>query len=52
MLMAGLSSVANRGPHAINPAPLAASIFFFALGIFALAIGIAQVRERHPASRD
>jgi hypothetical protein len=52
MLWAGLASIANHGPHAINPAPLAASLFFFAFGIFALAIGIAQIREERRASRD
>jgi hypothetical protein len=52
MLLAGLASIANHGPHAINPAPLGASLFFFAFGIYLLAIGIAQIREQGPASRN
>jgi hypothetical protein len=50
MLLAGLDSITNHGPHAINPAPLAASLFFFAVGIFVLAIGVAGERERRSAS--
>jgi hypothetical protein len=52
LLLAGLDSITNRGPHAINPAPLAASLGFLAFGVYILAIGIAQVREQRPASRD
>lgn len=52
MLLAGLDSITNHGPHAINPAPLAASLFFFAFGIYVLAIGIAARRERRLASVD
>ncbi len=45
MCWAGVEAATNVGPHAINPAPLAATLFFFALGIYVLAIGIAQIRE-------
>jgi len=46
MTAAGIHMINNRGPHAINPAPLAAIPFFFAVGIWCLAIRIARVRKR------
>jgi hypothetical protein len=52
LLAAGVASIANHGSRAINPAPLGASVFFFAFGISLLAVGIAQVREQRPASHD
>jgi len=46
MSLAGIGAATDRGPHAINPAPLAAIPAFFGVGIWCLAVGIAQVRER------
>ena len=52
LIWAGYEALTNRGPHAINPAPLAAIPLFIAAGIFALSVGIAQLRERRHAPRD
>ncbi len=46
LILAGIGCITNRGPHAINPAPLAAIPFFFCAGIWLLAVGIAKARER------
>jgi hypothetical protein len=52
MMCAGVGTATNHGRHAINPAPVAATVGFFVFGIFLLAIGIAQIREQRPASDD
>jgi hypothetical protein len=46
MTLAGIGSITNRGPHAINPAPLAAIPLFLGVGIWCLVVGIAALRER------